>query len=135
MVQTFITRIEKIMDEHFKFSREIDLGPRNYVPIDGLTSALDHLRMQLRPEVPQAQHLQQVQMDLKTLLTTLEKLAISQRCPLPDSQPPAYKDETTYSVTSNYLYLLELHWYLEELCLYMDKLKWCKDMDVAGLCC
>ncbi|KAG1953293.1 leptin b [Pimephales promelas] len=132
MVRTTISRIKKIKDEHFQMSPEIDFGPDIDTPIDGLTSIFVHLSyLRLRLRVPPAQHLQQVQVDLETLLSTLEGLAISQGCPLPNPGTPVHKDETAFPVTSNYLYLLELQRYLEKLCLNMDKLKWCKDTDVA----
>ncbi|XP_043092292.1 leptin b [Puntigrus tetrazona] len=132
MARTIITRIKKIKNEHFQMSPEIDFGPDIDTPIDGLTSVSVHLSyLQLRLRVPPALHLQQVQVDLETLLRTLEGLAISQGCPLPNPETPAHKDETAFPVTSNYLYLLELQRYLEKLCLNMDKLKWCKDTDVA----
>ncbi|XP_073695065.1 leptin b [Garra rufa] len=131
MARTIITRIKKIKDEHFQMSPEIDFGPDIDTP-NGLTSVFVHLSyLQLRPEVSPAQHLQQVQVDLETLLRTLEGLAVSRGCPLPNPEAPVYKDETAFPVTSNYLHLLELQKYLEKLCLNMDKLKWCKDTDVA----
>uniref|UniRef100_A0A673HXG1 Leptin n=1 Tax=Sinocyclocheilus rhinocerous TaxID=307959 RepID=A0A673HXG1_9TELE len=132
MARTTITRIKKIKDEHFQMSPEIDFGPGIDTPTDGLTSVFVHLSyLQLRLRVPPAQHLQQVQVDLETLLRTLEGLAISQGCPLPNPETPVHKDETAFPITSNYLYLLELQRYLEKLCLNMDKLKWCKDTDVT----
>lgn len=117
--------------QHFQISPEIDFGTDIDTPIDGLTSVFVHLSyLQVRLRVPPALHLQQVQVDLETLLRTLEGLAISQGCPLPNPETPVYKDETAFPVTSNYLYLLELQRYLEKLCLNMDTLKWCKDTDV-----
>ncbi|RXN17801.1 leptin B [Labeo rohita] len=132
MARTIMTRIKKIKDEHFQMSPEIDIGPDIDTPVDGLTSVIVHLSyLQLRLQVPPAQHLQQVLVDLETLLRTLEGLAVSHGCPVPNPETPVYKDETAFPVTSNYLYLLELQRYLEKLCLNMDKLKWCKDTDVA----
>nr|QEN91943.1 leptin b2 [Carassius auratus] len=132
MARTIITRIKKIKDEHFQMSPEIDFGTDIDTPIDGLTSLLVHMSyLQLRLRVPPAQHLQQVHVDLEALLRTLEGLAISQGCPLPNPESPVHKDEAAFPVTSNYLYLLELQRYLEKLCLNMDKLKRCKDTDVT----
>uniref|UniRef100_A0A8C1QG60 Leptin n=1 Tax=Cyprinus carpio TaxID=7962 RepID=A0A8C1QG60_CYPCA len=134
MAQTTITRIKKIKDENFQMSPEIDFGPDTDTPIDGLTSVFVHLSfLQLRLCVPPAQHLQQVQVDLETLLRTLERMALSQGCPLPNPETPEHKDEAAFPVTSNYLYLLELQRYLEKLCMNMDKLKWCKDADVTQM--
>ncbi|NP_001025357.2 leptin b isoform X1 [Danio rerio] len=132
IARTTISRIKKIKDEHFQMSPEIDFGPDIDNPIDGLSSVLSYLSyLQLRLHVPPAQHLQQVQIDLETLLRTLEELAVSQGCPLPNPETPVHKEETAFPVTSNYLHLLELQRFLEKLCLNIDKLKYCKDTDVA----
>ncbi|XP_051547042.1 leptin b [Myxocyprinus asiaticus] len=129
MARTTVSRIKKIKDEHFQMAPEIDFGFFD-TPVDGLTSVLVHLSyLQLRLQVPPAQHLQQVQVDLDTLLSTLEGLAISQGCLLSNTETPVHKAETSYPFTSNYLYLLELQSYLEKLCVNMDKLKWCKNTD------
>nr|AJO54280.1 leptin-b [Tanichthys albonubes] len=132
MVRTTISRIKKIKDEHFQMSPEIDFGPDIDTPIDGLTSIFFHLSyLELRLRVLPEQHLKQVQVDLEALLRTLEGLAISQGCPLPNSETPVHKDQMAFPVTSNLQYLLELQRYLEKFCLNMDKLKWCKDTGVA----
>ncbi|XP_055047362.2 leptin b [Misgurnus anguillicaudatus] len=131
---TTISRIKKIKDEHFQMSPEIDFhGPDIDTPIDGLTSVMVHLSyLQLRLQVPVAQYMRQVQVDLETLLGTLEGLAISQSCPLPKPETPVHKADTDFPVTSNYLYLLELQRYLDKLSRNMEKLKQCKDADPVG---
>ncbi|KAI7791806.1 leptin b [Triplophysa rosa] len=133
MARTTINRIKKIKDEHFRMSPEIYFpGPDIDTPIDGLTSVIVHLRyVQIRLQVPPSQHLRQVQVDLETLLSTLEGLAISHGCPLPNHETPVHKAETAFPFTFNYLYLQELQRFLDKLCLNMEKLKRCKDTDVA----
>lgn len=107
-------------------------GPDIDTPIDCLTSVIIHLRyLQIRLQVPRAQHLRQVQVDLETLLSTLEGLAISHGCPLPNQETLVHKAETAFPFTFNYLYLLELQRFLDKLCLNMENLKRCKDTDVA----
>ncbi|XP_072529943.1 leptin b [Salminus brasiliensis] len=126
MARTAVGRIKKIKDEHFQMSPEIDFGPNNDTPIEGLSSVLTHLGyLRTRLQVPPAHHLRQLQADLETLFSNLEKMAVSQGCPLPEPGSNLQKDETAFPITSNYLYLLELQWYLEKLCLNLDKLKSC----------
>ncbi|KAA0721055.1 hypothetical protein E1301_Tti001935 [Triplophysa tibetana] len=133
MARTTINRIKKIKDEHFRMSPEIYFpGPDIDTPIDCLTSVIIHLRyLQLRLQVPPSQHLRQVQVDLETLLSTLEGQAVSQGCPLPNHETPVHKAKTAFPFTFNYLNLLELQRFLDKLCLNMDKVKRCKDTDVA----
>ncbi|KAI4897835.1 hypothetical protein NFI96_027481 [Prochilodus magdalenae] len=126
MARTAVGRIKKIKDEHFQMSPEIDFGPETDTPIEGLTSVLAHLGyLQMRLQVPVAHHLRQLQADLETLHNNLEEMAISQGCPLPKAGGNLHKEETAFPITSNYLCLLELQWYLEKLCLNLDKLKSC----------
>ncbi|KAG9280637.1 leptin b [Astyanax mexicanus] len=126
MARTAVGRIKKIKDEHFQMSPEIDFGPNTDTPIEGLTSVLTHLDyLQTRLQVPPATHLRQLQTDLETLLGNLERMAVSQGCPLPKPGSNVHKDDTAFPITSNYLYLLELQRYLEKLCLNLDKLKTC----------
>ncbi|KAL7867509.1 hypothetical protein SRHO_G00088940 [Serrasalmus rhombeus] len=126
MARTAVGRIKKIKDEHFQMSPEIDFGPETDTPIEGLTSILTHLGyLQMRLQVPPAHHLRQLQADLETLLNNLERMAVSQGCPLPKPGSNLHKDETAFPITSNYLCLLELQRYLEKLCLNLDKLKSC----------
>lgn len=116
-------------------SPEIDFGHDIDTPIEGLTSILTHLGyLQMRLRVPPAHHLRQLQTDLETLLSTLERMAVSQGCPLPNPGSNLHKDEAAFPITSNYLCLLELQWYLEKLCLNLDKLKTCWMLDHSSEC-
>ncbi|XP_066526038.1 leptin b [Hoplias malabaricus] len=126
MARTAVGRIKKIKVEQFQMSPEIDFGSDTDTPIEGLTSILTHLGyLQLRLRVPPAHHLAQLQLDIESLLNNLERMAISQSCTLPKLGSNLHKDETAFPITSNYLCLLELQWYLEKLCLNLDKLKSC----------